>query len=246
VLLTAIFPFSFFFGAVYTESTFLLFTLLAFYGFRTRRWALGGVAGAIATATRVTGIMMWPALAWIAWRSAKPTGRDRALAAGALATASLGFVAYCAYIYQLTGQPLLWATALTRWGSGYHPGGAPWTAPVALAQRLLTHPYAFLASEPMALYDTLYGVTALLLAAAIPFVWRRFGAAYGLFMLLNLYLPLSSGAFEGLGRYCSVLFPAFIWLASIRSRFVYTSLVVVFALFYTLGLALFATVHPLF
>ena len=29
-LLTAIFPFSFFFGAVYTESTFLLFTLLAF------------------------------------------------------------------------------------------------------------------------------------------------------------------------------------------------------------------------
>ena len=44
VLLTAIFPFSFFFGAVYTESTFLLFTLLAFYGFRTRRWALGGVA----------------------------------------------------------------------------------------------------------------------------------------------------------------------------------------------------------
>ena len=74
----------------------------------------------------------------------------------------------------------------------------------------------------MALYDTLYGVTALLFAAAIPFVWRKFGAAYGLFMLLNLYVPLSSGAFEGLGRYCSVLFPAFIWLASIRSRFVYT------------------------
>ena len=59
-------------------------------------------------------------------------------------------------------------------------------------------------------------------------------------------MPLSSGAFEGLGRYCSVLFPAFIWLASIRSRFVYTSLVVVFALFYTLGLALFTTVRPLF
>ena len=84
VLLTAIFPFAFFFGAVYTESTFLLFTLLAFYGFRTRHWALGGVAGAIATATRVTGIMMWPALAWIAWRAAKPTRRDRVAAAAAL------------------------------------------------------------------------------------------------------------------------------------------------------------------
>jgi len=92
----------------------------------------------------------------------------------------------------------------------------------------------------------LYGVTALLFVAAIPFVWRKLGAAYGVFMLLNLYVPLSSGAFEGLGRYCSVLFPAFIWLAWIRSRFVYTSLVVIFALFYTLGLALFTTVRPLF
>ena len=62
-----------------------------------------------------------------------------------------------------------------------------------------------------------------------------FGAGYGLFMLLNLCLPLSSGAFEGLGRYCSVLFPAFIWLATIRSRFVSIGVVVVFAMFYTLG-----------
>ena len=106
VLLTAIFPFSFFFGAVYTESTFLLFTLLAFYGFRTRRWALGGIAGAIATGTRVTGIMMWPALAWIAWRSAAPTKPDRLAASAALVVATLGFAGYCAYIYSLTGQPL--------------------------------------------------------------------------------------------------------------------------------------------
>ena len=246
VLLTAIFPFAFLFGAVYTESTFLLFTLIAFHGFRTRRWALGGIAGALATATRVTGIMMWPALAWMAWRAAEPTRRDRAAAGAALVVATFGFLGYCAYIYDLTGQPLLWATALTRWGSGYHPGGAPWSAPLNLLRQLLTHPYAFLASNPMALYDTLYGVTALLFAAMIPFVWRRFGAGYGLFMLVNLYVPLSSGAFEGLGRYCSVLFPAFIWLASIRSRFVYASLVVGFALFYTLGLALFTTVHPLF
>jgi hypothetical protein len=246
VLLAAIFPFSFFFGAVYTESTFLLFTLLAFYGFRTRNWAMAGIAGAIATGTRVTGIMMWPALAWIAWRSAQPTRRDRVAAAAALILATLGFAGYCAYIYDLTAQPLLWATALTRWGSGYHPGGAPWTAPIDLLRQLLTHPYLFLTSQPMALYDTLYGVTALLFAASIPFVWQRFGAGYGLFMLLNLYVPLSSGAFEGLGRYCSVLFPAFIWLASIRRGSVYAALVVLFALFYTLGLALFTTVHPLF
>src|SRR4051812_44586727 len=61
VLLTAIFPFSFFFGAVYTESTFLLFTVLSFYCMRTGRWAAASASGAVATATRVTGVLLCPA-----------------------------------------------------------------------------------------------------------------------------------------------------------------------------------------
>jgi hypothetical protein len=43
-----------------------------------------------------------------------------------------------------------------------------------------------------------------------------------------------------------VLFPCFIWLASVRSRHLATAILVVFAMFYTLGLALFTTIHPLF
>ena len=244
VLLTAVFPFAFFFGLVYTESTFLLFALLAFYGFRTRRWALGGVCGAIATATRVPAILILPPLAWIAWRTAEPALRDRMRAALGLALVASGFLAYCAYIYRLTGNPLEWAATLQRWG--YYPGGAPWMAPVRLVARLATHPYAYLAGDPMAPYDSVYGVTGVLFAVAVPFVWRRFGAGYGSFMLLNLWLPLSSGVFEGVGRYCSVLFPCFIWLATIRSRAASTALLVGFALFYTLGLAWFTTIHPLF
>ena len=156
MLLTAIFPFSFFFGAVYTESTFLLFTLLSFYGFRTRRWALGGVAGAVATATRVTGIMMWPALAWIAWRTAKPTGRDRARGGRGAGGGDAG-------VRRLLRLHL----------RSHRPAAAVGDGADAVGERLssgrravdarrsswcsdsLTHPYAFLASEPMALYDTL-------------------------------------------------------------------------------------------
>jgi hypothetical protein len=244
VLLTAIFPFSFFFGVAYSESTFLLFAVLAFYWFRTRRWIPGGLSGALATATRVPGILMLPALAWIAWREAQPTRRDRIGAIAALVLAASGFGAYCFYIYQLTGNPLEWAATIRRWE--YYPGGAPWMAGVRLVGRLITHPYAYLTTDRMAPYDTLYGVAGILFILAIPFVWRRFGAGYGLFMALNLWLPLSSGVFEGVGRYCSVLFPCFIWLATIRSRFLSNALLVVFAVFYTLGLALFTTIHPLF
>jgi hypothetical protein len=98
----------------------------------------------------------------------------------------------------------------------------------------------------MAPYDTLNGLTALLFVAATPFVWRRLGAGYGLLMLANLWLPLSSGQYEGLGRYCSVMFPFFIWLASIRSRFVFLAAVVVSATLYTLCLAFFTTIRPIF
>jgi hypothetical protein len=244
VLLTAVFPFSFFFGLVYSESTFLLFAVLAIYGFRTRRWMMGGLCGAVATATRVPGIMMVPALAWIAWRTAAPTRRDRLHALAGLAIAVAGFAAYCLYIFHLTGNPFEWAATIQRWG--YYPGGRPWMAPVRLVEHLFTHPYLYLTTDRMAPYDTLYGMTGILFIIAVPFVWRRLGAAYGLFMLLNLWLPFSSGVFEGMGRYCSVLFPCFIWLASVHSTSLFTAIVVAFSMFYTLGLVLFTTIHPIF
>ena len=243
VLLAAIFPFSFFFGLVYSESLFLLLTLLTFYAFRTRWWVHGGFAGALATATRVNGILMLPALAWIAFRSTE-TARDRTMAIIGLLLVTAGIGTYSFYVYQLSGNPLEWAKSIQHWG--YTTGGAPWTAPVALLHNLLTRPYDYLSTEPMARYDTLYGITAIAFLLLTALVWVRFGAAYGGFMLLNLWLPLSSGVFEGLGRYCSVLFPAFILLATIRSRAISTCIIVVFALFYTLGLALFTTIHPIF
>jgi hypothetical protein len=243
-VLTAIFPFAFFFGVVYTESTFLMFTVTTFYLFRTRRWIAGGVCGALATASRVNGILMLPALAWVAWRTAEATPRDRWRAAVGLALVTTGVGAYSVFVYQLSDNPFEWAASIRRWG--YYPGGTPWTAPLHLVQMLLTHPYVYLTGERLAPYDTLNGLAGVLFIVAVPFVWRRLGAAYGLFMLANLWLPLSSGSFEGLGRYCSVMFPCFIWLASFRSSMVTTVVCVLFAMLYTLCLGLFTNVYPIF
>jgi len=244
VALTALFPFAFFFGVAYSESTFLLFTLLAFYRLRTGRWLSGGLAAGLAGATRVNGILMWPALAWTAWRSARGTPHDRWRAVAALVLGASGFAAYCIYIYAVSGHPFLWMVALERWG--YHPGGLPWRAPARLVFLLMTHPYAYLLSDRMALYDALNGVTAIGFTLALPLIWKRLGTGYALFMLTNLWVPLSSGGFEGMGRYCAVLFPCFIWLAGLRSRLASTTVLAGFAMLYTLCLALFTNIHPLF
>jgi Mannosyltransferase (PIG-V) len=247
VLLAAIFPFALFFGVVYTESTFLFFAVSAFYAFRTRRWILGGLAGGLATATRVNGILILPALAWIGWRHLQSERFERQqvvrVLAGLVLVAS-GIGAYCAYIYRLTGNPFEWAATIQRWG--YHPGGAPWTEPLRLVRNLAAHPYAYLSGDHMAPYDLLNGGAGILFVLAVPFIWRRLGAAYGLFVLASLWLPLSSGVFEGIGRYCAVLFPCFIWLASWSSRRAGTAVLVAFAMFYPLCLALFTNLYPIF
>ncbi len=244
VILAAVFPFSFFFGMVYTESLFLLLTLLAFYAFRTERWIAGGVAGALATATRVNGILMLPALAWIAWQQRPAAAGDRRRALGGLLLVSTGILAYSLYVYHLSGNPLEWAVSIGRWN--YHPGGLPWLAPARLLERLVAAPRRYFATDPMALYDTMHGLTAIAFIAAVPLVWHRFGAAYGLFMLCNLWLPLSSGVFEGVGRYCSVLFPFFLGLGLIRSRPLFAAVMVGFAVFYVIALAMFVTLRPIF
>jgi hypothetical protein len=243
VLYTLIFPFAFFYGKVYSESLFLLLTLASLYGFRRRKWLIGSFAGALATATRVNGVLIVPALALIAWQQAGGDPRERRRALLAVSGAAAGIIAYSLYTFAQTASPLEWMHSIQRWN--YYPGGAPWEPLVALTRQLVRRPYAFLL-EPNGLYDALNGLTAMAFCAAVPFVWRRFGAAYGLYMALNLLLPLSSGEFEGLGRYCAVLFPFFIWIATWEGALLQQLIVVGFAATYTLVVSLFVNLHPIF
>jgi len=62
VVFLILFPTSFFFGAVYTESLFLMLVLFSFWAARTNRWWLAGIAGLLASGTRFVGIFLLPAL----------------------------------------------------------------------------------------------------------------------------------------------------------------------------------------
>ena len=58
VLLVAFFPVSFFLSAVYTEGLLLALSLACVYAARRERWLLCGLAGALASATAVTGLAL--------------------------------------------------------------------------------------------------------------------------------------------------------------------------------------------
>ena len=244
VLYALLYPFAFFFGVVYAESTFLLFALTAFYGFRTQRWAVGALGGLLACITRVNGIMILPALAWLAWTHVREDRRRLAPVLAALAVVPLGLLGYSAFCYALSGNPLEWMDSIRRWE--YHPGGAPWTGLQTLITDLATRPYHYLVHGQMAPYDTLNGLAAAAALLVLPIVWWRLGTAYALFMLANLLLPLSSGQYEGLGRYTSVFFPMAILAGAIQQQSLRLLVLGLSAACYTLCLVLFVNVHPLF
>ena len=239
----AVFPSAYFFGVVYSESLFLLTLVSATLAFRSKRWIWAAVAAALMTATRVNGVMFLPALALIGWDAAS-TGRERRWALAAALFGAAGIAGYSLFVYGVSGDPFEWYDSITRWG--YHPGGNPLSGLVSLAQHLMTHPIEFIATEPMAPYATLNAMAATGALLSVPFIWDRFGRGYAAIVVLGLLLPLSSGQFEGLGRYCSVLFPLPILFGSMRGETRHLGLMTGFVLFYTLGLVLFGNVHPLF
>ncbi len=62
IIFLIVFPTSFFFGSIYTESLFLFLVISAFYACRKKQWFLAGIIGALASATRLVGIFLLPAL----------------------------------------------------------------------------------------------------------------------------------------------------------------------------------------
>jgi hypothetical protein len=239
----AVFPGAYFFGVVYSEALFLLALVSTALALRSKRWIWAGVAAAVMTATRVNGVMFLPALALIGWDAAS-TDRERRWALGAALAGLAGIGGYSLYVNSVTGDPFEWYDSITRWG--YQPGGNPLSGLVAIALELMTNPIEFIATDRMAPYNTLNAMAAAAALIAVPFIYMRFGRGYAAIVVMGLLLPLSSGQFEGLGRYCSVLFPLPILFASMPGQTRHLGLMAGFVMFYTLGLVLFGNVHPLF
>ncbi len=117
---------------------------------------------------------------------------------------------------------------------------------VNLIVPLVSGPYEFLSTNPQAPYDLLNGLAVILALALLPRIRRQLGWGYVLLVVANLWLPLSSGVFEGLGRYCAVLFPLFIALSTIESPQKQQLLFVSFGALYMLCSTLFTNLHPIF
>lgn len=244
VLYVAVFPFSLFFTRVYAESVFLLMSVLAVSRAYDDRWWRAGVWGALATLARPNGILIALPLAIMALRT-RPSPKEIAHRALALAAIPLALAGYCGFVYALSGDPLGWLNAQVNWG--YSLGHPPWQLLLSLIGRIVKYgfyDYFFLSSK--ATYYLFHGVAGLIFLALTPIIFKRLGIALGSYVLVSLLVPLSGNALEGIGRYASVLFPAFMVLATFKMPRLHEGILIGGSLAHALLVALFSTGHPIY
>lgn len=142
--LLAFFPMAFFFSAIYSESLFLLVSLLAFYAARSGRWAWAGLFGALAAATRSAGVvLMVPLCVMYLWgpradRESPPRRpaagwRERLRPLHPLRADALwlllvpaGLVAYAVYLGAALGDAFQFVHAQDFWDRTFVPLGGVW------------------------------------------------------------------------------------------------------------------------
>lgn len=204
VLWLLVFPFSFFFHTIYAEPLFFLLVSLAFLAARRERWALAGLWGGLAAATRPMGVLLLPAFAWEIGRRWRAGRTPTALDALGLLLIPAGLGAYIAYLGIAFGHPLaFWEAHAVGWSvrpqwdlAGY------WRE----TYWILTHGPRIQAYTQ--LLDSLRIILPVVFIWLTVAVFRRLGPAPGIYTALAVFVGIFFAP-ESVGREFLAAMPAF-------------------------------------
>ncbi len=236
VLYLAIFPTAFVFFLAYSESLFLLLTLLSFYSMRRGLWWFAGLFGALATLTQFAGVFLCVVFLWEyirqmgpqirrAWKESAFFERVRPLLpACAVVLIPLALALYFFALGTFFGSPLVFLRTQAQNGAG--------AASFLLALKaLVAQPHLGVGSA-----HALLDLTALLLFALLLLLCfvgpERLEKSQWSFGVFGVLLLLSALLFSGNGGQDSLLyeplalmprlvvgiFPGFILLARLGRR----------------------------
>lgn len=214
ILLLLLFPTSFFFGAVYSESLFLLLTLSCFYLARKKLFLLASLLALLATITRFAGIFIWPALVVELYlthhKQIKKMLLDPSLIFVALIP-PLGLLSFLRFQYLKTGDYFFFLNF--RLDAATNPVVDKL---VLIHQIFYRYIKMFIFVDHLSplfftvLLELLVGLGFLIL---IFFAFKKTRTSYAVFALFSYLLPTVGGTFSFLPRYALILFPAFITAA---------------------------------
>jgi hypothetical protein len=222
LLVLAFYPYAWFlYGSGYGDVLFIALTIAAFLLLERDRPVVAGLAAAGASASRLIGIGTvigliamvierrhalvrkeadGPRRPWSGWRLDR--SRLRLRDSGVL----LGFggiAAYSLFLWSRVGDPIAFNTVQSAPGWNQGTGPKTWIKYSFFAQVIRgEHWYGARL--------VLQALLCLVFVIAIPFVWKRIGAAYAVYTSVIVGIPLiGTSTMQGFGRYLLSAFPVF-------------------------------------
>lgn len=206
------FPTSFYFGAVYTEGLFFFLIIGSFYFFEQNRPLLASLFGTFASATRLVGVFLAPAL--IKGKKLKSIIP--------LAIVPLGLVAYSIYLAIEFGNPFYFLTAQDVWGQERS------AQVVILPQVFFRYLKIFLTTQGVPLFNAILELAATVFAiVTLILATKKVKKEWLIFSWLAVLTPTLTGTLVSMPRYILVAFPIYIVLASIKSDVTKTIILII-------------------
>lgn len=219
-----LFPTSFYFVSLYTESIFLLFSVLSFYFAKHNKWFLSGIFGGISSATRVFGVFLLPSLLYEAFKK-----RSRLTVYLSLCLVPLGLILYMIYLYFTTRDPIAFYTLQKTVGEQHQSGIT------LLPQVFYRYVKMLLTVDIM---NPIYQTVVLEFFTGVIFTFlclygliKKFNPGYLFYLIAGFLIPAFQGSLSSSPRYVLVLFPAFILMAILLNKLSKTFQILVFILF---------------
>lgn len=204
-------PTSFYFGSLYNESFFLAISVGSFYLVRRKRYFLGSFLGIIASATRVFGILLLPALLIEVYQR-----KEKFSNWFWILLIPLGLIGYMFYQYFVFGDPLAFYNLQAVVGEQHQKGI------VLLPQVYFRYIKMLLTVDIInPIYQTILleffvGIVFFILPL-IGYI-KKVRLSYLFYAMVGFLLPTIQGSFSSTPRYVIILFPSFLVLALILDK----------------------------
>ncbi len=213
----ALFPVSFFLMAGYTEALFLALAIAAYLAARRRSWIIAGILVALATLTRLQGIVLLVPMSLELLLAPRSDSR-RWQPWLTLLIAPLALTAYITFIRDTQGLSFPWEPLSAASGPWHLHYAWPWQGIGNDLGALLAQPDLGLLIS----FKLLDPLTALLFALCTVAAFRRLPlplSAFLVTMWLSSVIKVNSDGYTtSISRYMLALFPAFIVLGTLITR----------------------------
>ena len=209
LILLLIFPTSFYLGSIYTESLFLLLSVLVLYESRKRNFLLAGLFCAMASATRIVGVLLASVILielFIAIKKGeiKINGKKFIFSVLGVIISVSGVAIYMFYLWRNFDNPIYFITAQQYFGA--QRSGTL----ILLPQVIYRYIKIFMNIPVLSLNffnAALEFIVTLGSLTILVVYFKKIRISYWVFIFLALIVPTFSGSFSSMPRYVLSAFP---------------------------------------